>query len=188
MQHVHAHIERTSAAHYTAQQIAEAHTDLAKEVTIRTRWYPWLAKVAPEPLLKTDRGYTELARSLFADYAQHVKRDGMKPAAWVEDAKSRYSDEWESAGVIEAELMPPEVGGTLALAHNQASTLTAQGEESKARLFELIEQARSAESNLSQSRREIAQQRGINSALDEFQIELEAKLATLNELRQRCDY
>ncbi|MBD2088362.1 hypothetical protein H6F67_00550 [Microcoleus sp. FACHB-1515] len=191
MQHIQAHIERTSSAQartYTAQAIAAEHEDLAKEVTIRTRWYPWVAKVAPEPLLKTEHGYTELARSLFADYAQHVKRDGMAPISWVESAKARYSQEWQSAGVIEAEVLPPEVGGTLALASVQVSTLTQRGEERKARLLKLIEQNRSAEGNLSQSRREIAEQRGINAALDEFEIELESKTRTLNQLRQLSDY
>ncbi|MBD2093168.1 hypothetical protein H6F67_25310 [Microcoleus sp. FACHB-1515] len=191
MQHIETHIERTPgahSAHYTAQAIAAEHSDLAKEVTIRTRWYPWIAKVAPEPLLKTEQGFTELARSLFADYAQHVKRDGMTPTSWVESAKARYSQEWQSAGVIEAEVLPPEVGGTLALASVQVSTLTQTGEERKARLLRMIEQNRSAEGNLSQSRREIAEQRGINAALDEFEIELEAKTRTLNQLRQLSDY
>ncbi|NEQ27687.1 MAG: hypothetical protein F6K28_53560, partial [Microcoleus sp. SIO2G3] len=164
------------------------HSDLAKAGAIRTRWYPWLAKVAPEPLLKTEQGFTELARSLFADYADKVKQQQIKPDRWVEDAKSRYAPEWQSAGVIEAEVLPPEVGGTLALASVQVSTLTQQGEARKARLLKLIEQNRSAEVNLSQTRREIAEQRGINAAMDEFEIEMTAKTQTLNQLRQLSDY
>lgn len=189
MQHIQTHIDRTPSAHsahYTAQAIAAEH-EIA-DSTLRTRWYPWIAKVAPEPLLKTEAGFTELARSLFADYADKVKRDGMTPTTWVEDAKSRYAPEWQSAGVIEAEVLPPEVGGTLALASVQVSTLTQRGEDRKARVLKLIEQRRSAEGNLSQSRREIAEQRGINAALDEFEIETEAYTKTLNQLRQISDY
>ena len=32
------------------------------ESIFRTRWLPWLQKVAPMELLKTEDGYTELAR------------------------------------------------------------------------------------------------------------------------------
>lgn len=82
------------------------------ESTLRKRWFEWLLKVAPEPLLKMEGGYTELARTLFHEFSKVKQRDRK---AWVTDAKARYSAEWSSAGVIDAELMPDEVGGTLAL-------------------------------------------------------------------------
>jgi hypothetical protein len=194
--HAPTHKDRTSTAHlahtsaqfesYTAQQVADRYPELAvKEVTVRTRWFDWLKKVAPEPLLKVDKSFTAFAVELFDDFAQNVKIDRQKPEEWVSEAKAHYSQEWGSAGVIEGELMPEGVGGTLALAQTTAITMQQQGDASKLKLLRLIEQARSAESSLSQSQREIARQRGVNSAIDEFQVELEAKLETLSELRQK---
>jgi hypothetical protein len=194
--HALVHEDRTPTAHqphtpaqsefYTAQMIADRYPELAvKEVTVRTRWFDWLKKVAPEPLLKVDKGFTEFAAELFDDFVQNVKIGGQKPDKWVSEAKAHYSQEWGSAGVIEGELMPEGVSGTLALAQTTAITMQQQGDASKLKLLQLIEQTRSAQSSLSQSQREIARQRGVNSAIDEFGIELEAKLETLSELRQQ---
>src|SRR6476646_10438008 len=126
--HVRLHIGSTpnctstaQSARYTAQQIADEHG--VKEVTIRTRWFNWLLEVAPEPLLRDKSGFTELGRSLFSDFAQRVKTEGMKSKDWVIDAKSRYSQEWASAGVIDGELLPHEVGGALATLQNKAGSL-----------------------------------------------------------------
>jgi hypothetical protein len=194
--HESTHSDRTSGAHqahtpaqsehYTAQMIADRYPELGiKENTIRTRWFEWLKKVAPELLLKTDKGFTQLAADLFDDFAKHVKLGNQKADDWVADAKARYSQEWSSAGVIEGELMPEEVGGTLALAQTTSMEMQLEGASAKLRLLQLIEQAQSAESSLSQSQREIARQRGENNAIEEFTIELEARLKTTAELRNK---
>lgn len=84
-------------ASYSIQEIAERYPDIGmKEVTIRTRWFEWLRRVAPEPLLKDDHRYTALAAELFDDFAQRVKRERMDSKAWVEDAKRRYAPEMDS--------------------------------------------------------------------------------------------
>lgn len=108
-QHTQPHSDRTpertperTGAPYSAQQIAQRHADLkVKEVTVRTRWFPWLEKVAPLALLKDKKGYTELAAEMFDDFAQKVKREGMDSKEWVADAKARFSQEWGNVGIIE---------------------------------------------------------------------------------------
>src|SRR6476646_6733456 len=127
------------SARYTAQQIADEHG--VKEVTIRTRWFNWWLEGAPEPLLRDKSGFTELARSLFSDFAQRVKTEGMKSKDWAIDAKARYSQEWASAGVIDGELLPPEVGGALATLQNKAGSLQQKGLQLMERLQRLNEQA-----------------------------------------------
>ena len=63
-----ADIQSHTSAHYSAQAIAQTHN--VSESTVRTRWFEWLVKVAPAELLKDDRGYTELARTLFNEFAE----------------------------------------------------------------------------------------------------------------------
>jgi hypothetical protein len=189
-----AHLSSTTAqpsaqsAPYTAQQIADRYPELApKEVTVRTRWFEWLTKVAPEPLLKTKQGFTNLAAELFDDFVQHCKVGEMKPELWVQDAKARYAQEWESAGVIEAELMPPEVGGQLALAQTKLTEMTATGLEKKENLLNMIRQAKSARANLSTTELETAKQRGVNRAVAKLEVELQAELETEAQLRQALE-
>ena len=95
---------------YTAQQIAEENN--VTDATVRNRWFTWICKVAPPALLKQGKSYTELAHTLFNEFA---KVDKSERIAWVADAKARYSSEWGSVGVIDCEVMPDVVGGTLAL-------------------------------------------------------------------------
>ncbi|MEP0874106.1 hypothetical protein NDA01_30870 [Trichocoleus desertorum AS-A10] len=170
-------------ARYTAQQIADEHG--VKEVTIRTRWFNWLAQVAPEPLLKDKDGFTELARSLFSDFAQRVKTEGMKSKDWVFDAKSRYSQEWASAGVIEGELLPPEVGGALATLQNKAGSLQQKGLQLMERLHRLNEQAAVTSTDFSQGEINLYRARGAVRGMERFEVEVTAELETYNQLRQQ---
>jgi len=67
-------------AHIDAPVIFYASADLAQELgvgesTVRTRWFEWIAQVAPKSTLKESRGYTELARTLFHEFAGVEKRD-----------------------------------------------------------------------------------------------------------------
>ncbi|NEP62801.1 MAG: hypothetical protein F6K31_38780, partial [Symploca sp. SIO2G7] len=108
--HTLADMQAHAAARYTAQEIAHSHN--VAESTVRTRWFEWINQVAPTELLKDGGGYTELARTLFNEFAEVQLCDRK---SWVTDAKARYSHEWASAGVIEGELVPEEVGSVLAL-------------------------------------------------------------------------
>lgn len=171
------------SARYTAQQIADEHS--VKEVTVRTRWFNWLAQVAPEPLLKDKDGFTELARSLFSDFAQRVKTEGMKSKDWVIDTKSRYSQEWANAGVIEGELLPPEVGGALATLQNKVGSLQQKGQELVERLQRLNEQAAATSTDFSQGEINLYRARGAVRGMERFEIEVTAELETYNKLRQQ---
>ena len=174
-------------APYPAHAIASRYPDIApSEVTIRTRWFEWIAKVAPEQLLKTEKGsFTELAAELFDDFAQAVKRDKMKPDQWVAAAKSRYSQEWESVGIIEAELMPDEVGGTLALMTTQNSTLETKNQQENELILELITQLGTATTNISEAERRQWAANGQARGQERFKTEVINEQATYNDLRQK---
>lgn len=152
------------------------------ESTIRRRWLKWLLKVAPESLLKTEGGYTELTRTLFHEFAKVEQRDRKN---WVVDAKARYSEEWASAGVIDGELLPDEVGGILALM--QTSNLTSQGDidAQLADLSTFIDQANAAEANLTDQELQAYKQAGVQRGIARFKLETQAELQTLNHLRQQ---
>ncbi len=169
-----------TGGHHTAQAIAEAYN--VSDSTIRNRWFPWLKKVAPESLLKSGKGYTDLARTLFGEFAdvKHCDRD-----QWVTDAKARYAHEWESAGVIEGELMPEEVGNVLALRETQTTELELTVAQQLQQLEGLIDQANTAEANLSEADLKAAVTRGQQRAVMLYQAELQAELQTMNSLKQR---
>ena len=100
-------IGRTIAGHsdvqnsYIAVQIAEQLN--VSEATIRNRWFQWIAKVVPEPLLKQDKNhYTQLDLELFSQFAavKHCELTSQRwryRKSWVTEAKARYSQEWASA-------------------------------------------------------------------------------------------
>jgi hypothetical protein len=175
-QHVATHIERT----YTAQQIADQHN--VKAVTVRTRWFDWLIKVAPEPLLKNNKSYTELANTLFAEFA---KVDKTKRDAWVADAKARYSAEWGSVGVIDCEVMPDNVGSTLALLQTNLQTCNQTLSVELAAVGDFIQQMNSADANFSQGEVESWAANGALKAVAQFKTEEVARAQVLNSLRQQ---
>ena len=169
-----------SSGHHSAQSIAQAHN--VSDSTVRNRWFDWLKKVAPESLLKTKQGYTDLARSLFDEFAQVEKCDRN---AWVTEAKARYSHEWASAGVIEGELMPEAVGDVLALSQTQTANIELAVAQQLQGLEQLIDQVNAAENNLSAAELKAAVARGQQRAVMLYQAELQAELQTTNILRQR---
>ena len=175
-----ADIQAHTSAHYSAQTIAQTHN--VSESTVRTRWFDWLVKVAPAELLKEEQGYTELARTLFNEFAD-VKLCDRK--SWVTDAKARYAHEWSSAGVIEGELVPEEVGSVLALRQTQTTQMELAVAEQLANLEAMIDQANTAEVNLSEAELKAATTRGQQRAIALHQAELQAELQTTNLLRQR---
>lgn len=105
---------------------AQLATELAiGESTFRTRWLPWLQKVAPVELLKTDEGYTGLVRwrsrpcgvSLALEFKQVPSKKAHRDR-WVSEAKQRYSREFLPGGIT-PEGVPDELGGALALLRDQ---------------------------------------------------------------------
>ena len=175
-----ADMQAHATARYTAQEIAHSHN--VAESTVRTRWFEWISQVAPTELLKDGGGYTELARSLFNEFAD-VKLCDRK--SWVTDAKARYSHEWASAGVIEGELVPEEVGTVLALRQTQTTALELSVAEQLSNLESMIDQVNMAEVNLSETELRAATARGQKRAIVLHQAELQAELQTTNMLRER---
>ncbi|MEA5464643.1 hypothetical protein [Leptothoe sp. PORK10 BA2] len=177
-----------AAARYTAQEIAQTHN--VAESTVRTRWFDWINQVAPTELLKDGAGYTELARTLFNEFAEISDCESPKERlrqrnSWVAEAKARYSHEWESAGIIEGELMPEEVGNVLALRQTQNHELGLSVAQQLQSLESLIDQANTAEGNLSDADLKAAVTRGQQRAVMLYQAELQAELQTINSLKQR---
>lgn len=169
-----------SGGHYTAQAIAKTYN--VSDSTVRNRWFPWIAKVAPEPLLKDGKSYTELARSLFAEFAQVPKPQRQE---WVEEAKARYAQEWASVGVIDGELMPESVGGALAQLESHNAGLQAVIEAELADLDIFIGQVNAAEADFSEAERRTFQTVGVRRGIQRFKLETQAELETLNALRQQ---
>lgn len=168
---VRQNIEPHTGGHYTAQQIAEAHN--VSDSTIRNRWFEWIGKVAPSELLKDKEGYTELGRTLFEEFASVKVWDR---ESWVEQARSRYSAEWEAAGIFEGELVPNEVGSVLALRQTQTTQMELAVAEQLANLEAMINQANMAEVNLSATELKAATARGQQRAIALHQAELQAEL------------
>ena len=178
--------QRTGNNLYSTQDIANRYPDIGvKEVTIRTRWFEWLRRVAPEPLLKQGGKFTDLAAELFDDFAQKVKRDGMDSNAWVAEAKARFSHEWGSAGVIDGEFMPEEVGNALALLQTQGSSLQNQLAAELAELDAFVEQLGDVEDDFSQAELDMFRAKGAMRGVKRFKVETQAELGTYNLLKKK---
>lgn len=178
--------ERTGPHTYSTQDIADRYPDIGvKEVTIRTRWFEWLRRVAPESLLKDDHRYTALAAELFDDFAQRVKRERMDSKAWVEDAKRRYAPEWSSVGVIDGELMPEEVGNALALVQTQGSSLQATYQQEMADIQAFVKQLNTAEDDFSEAELQMFKTKGAMRGVKRFKVETQAEVSAYNALRQQ---
>jgi hypothetical protein len=138
MQHTQPHDWRTSSAqtpHRGAQfpEVIEGElcegapysgTQLAGELaiaesTLRTRWLPWLERVAPVALLKTEAGYSDLARSLALEF-KHVPSRKAAREQWAVEAKQRYSQEFSPDGLVGPGVCS-ELGSALALVRQQGS-------------------------------------------------------------------
>lgn len=179
-QSTRAHQVAHQGAHYTAQEIADAHG--VAESTIRTRWFKWIAKVAPPDLLRDDDGYTELARTLFCELAGVDKKER---AAWVADAQRRYEPEWSGAGVIQGELMPEIVGGTLAFMHSTNGQLTAAIADQLVELELFADQLAATDDNYTSAELERYRAEGIQRGLARYRISAQAEIETINALRSR---
>lgn len=175
-QYTSTHVERT----YTAQEIADQHS--VKAVTVRTRWFPWLCKVAPAQLLKTEAGYTELANTLFGEFASVHNKERH---AWVIDAKARYSQEWGSVGVIDCEVMPAVVGSCLALLSANTSAIQQTIAIELDQVGQFVDQLNLTDADFSRAEMEQSIALGTQKAIAQFKAEEIARVQTLNDLRQR---
>ncbi|MEM6256550.1 MAG: hypothetical protein AAF821_26890 [Cyanobacteria bacterium P01_D01_bin.156] len=175
-----ADIQSHTSVHYSAQEIAQTHN--VAESTVRTRWFDWVIKVAPAELLKDDRGYTELARTLFSEFAE-VKLCDRK--AWVTEAKARYAHEWESAGVIEGELMPDSVSSALALRQTQNGMMQQSIAEELADLEDFVDQLAVTEADFSDAELASFKASGQRRGIMRYKLELQAEMDTYGHLKQR---
>ena len=166
---------------HTTQSLADQHS--TKPQTISTWVKRWLTQVAPEPLLKVKKGlYTELTHTLLQEF---VEVDEQERPLWVADAVKRYSSEWSAVGVIDCEVMPKEVGSTLALMNNN---LQAQNLDLATLLAEsdnLITELSAAEANFSQAELDIWQANGAMKGAMRFKVEEVTAAQTFEALRQR---
>jgi hypothetical protein len=172
--------ELIEGAPYSGKQLA---TELAiGESTFRTRWLPWLLKVAPIELLKTDDGYTELARSLALEFKQVPSKKANRDR-WVTEAKQRYSREFMPDGIT-PEGVSEELGGALALLRDQGSKLQTAADEQLAELQALIESQSQVEDEFDQA--EIAAMRaaGAKRGVMRFQIEAQEEDTAYYQLRK----
>lgn len=174
------HIEDCAERTYTAQEIAQQHN--VKAVTVRTRWFEWLLKVAPEPLLKDGKAYTELAHTLFSEFA---KVDIKKRAAWVADAKQRYAAEWGNAGIVDCEVMPEAVGGTLALLQTNLQLTNQSLATELSQVQDFIQQLNATDADFSEAELQTWAANGAKKAVVQFKTEEVARAQTLNALRQQ---
>jgi|GEM_PF-1716831 len=201
MQHINSHDFRTSSAQepHTSAQVAEliegelvegapySGKELAEELgiadsTLRNRWFPWLLKVAPIELLKTDDGYTELARSLALEFKQ-VPSKKPRRDRWVAEAKDHYSREFMPDGIT-PKGVSENLGGALALLRDQGSKLQTAADDQLQQLQHLIESQSQVEAEFDEA--EIAAMRatGMKRGVMRFQIETEQEDAAYYQLRK----
>ena len=166
--------------HYTGQQLADLYG--VSEATVRNRWLKWLCKVAPEELLRSSDGYTELAYALYEEFA---KVDKKERAAWVADAKSRYSAEWSSVGIIDGELMPEVVGSALALLQTNNSSINSELSAELASLEGFVDQLNGVDADFTQAELDSFKAAGMKRAIVRFKVEAQTEAETFNALRQR---
>ncbi len=194
MQHTQTHDKRASSAQfpevidgelcegapYSGAQLAG---ELAlAESTLRTRWLPWLERVAPVELLKTEAGYTDLARSLALEFKQ-VPRKKAAREKWAAEAKQRYSREFSPDGLVGPGVCG-ELGSALALVRQQGSQMQRVGTANLEQLKALITQQGQVQADFDAAEVAAIRARGLNRGLQRFQIEAEAEDSAYFELRR----
>lgn len=167
-------------APYTSHELADE-LGIA-ESTLRTRWLPWITKVAPIELLVTEAGYTELARSLFSEFSQLSKKKAARER-WVGDAKTRYSREFMPGGIT-PEGVPDELGSALALLQNRGNVLQSTADDQLQRLQQLIESQAQVEAEFDEAEIAAIRAAGMKRGALRFQIEAEAEDSAYYGLRK----
>ena len=151
------------------------------ESTLRTRWLPWLERVAPVELLKTEAGYTDLARSLALEFKQVPSKKAAREK-WAAEAKQRYSREFSPDGLVGPGVCG-ELGSALALVRQQGSQMQQAGTTDLERLKALITQQGQVQADFDEAEVAAIRARGLSRGLQRFQIEAEAEDSTYYELR-----
>ena len=200
MQHTQPHDWRTSSAqapHRGAQLTEVIEGELCEgapygggqlagelaiaESTLRTRWLPWLERVAPVELLKTEAGYTDLARSLALEFKQLPSKKAAREK-WAAEAKQRYSREFSPNGLVGPGVCG-ELGSALALVRQQGSQMQQAGTADLERIKALIAQPGQVQTDFDAAEVAAMRARGLSRGLQRFQIEAEAEDSTYYELR-----
>lgn len=174
--HAQPYIERT----YTAKEIAAEHN--VTDATVRNRWFDWLTKVAPVPLLKEGKSYTELAHTLFAEFAAVDKAE--RPA-WVADAKARYASEWGAVGISDCEIMPDDVGNALALIQTNLALSNSALTAELSQVEKFIETMNAIDETYSEAEVSSWAAAGAKKGIARFKTEQVAEAQTLAALRQQ---
>lgn len=172
--------ELVEGAPYSSAQLAEE-MGIA-DSTFRTRWLPWLEKVAPVELLKTEEGYTELARSLALEFKQVTSKKAQREK-WVTDAKQRYSSEFAPAGLVGPGVCE-ELGSALALVRQQGSQLQQSASLNLEQLKALILQQGQVQADFDAAELAAMRARGMNRGVQRFQIETQVEDDTYYQLRK----
>ena len=200
MQHVETHDWRTSSAqtpHRGAQLTEVIEGELCEgapygggqlaaelmiaESTLRTRWLPWLERVAPVELLKTAEGYTDLARSLALEFKQ-IPSKKVAREKWAAEAKQRYSQEFSPDGLVGPGVCG-ELGSALALVRQQGSQMQLSATTDLERLKALFTQQGQVQADFDEAEVAAIRARGLSRGVLRFQIEAEAEDSTYYELR-----
>jgi len=171
--------ELCEGAPYSGGQLAEE-LEIA-ESTLRTRWLPWLERVAPVELLKTEAGYTDLARSLALEFKQVPSKKAAREK-WAAEAKQRYSQEFSPDGLVGPGVCG-ELGSALALVRQQGSQMQQAGTADLERIKALIAQQGQVQADFNEAEVAAMRARGLSQGLQRFQIEAEAEDSTYYELR-----
>lgn len=151
------------------------------ESTLRTRWLPWLERVAPVELLKTEAGYTDLARSLALEFKQVPSKKAAREK-WAAEAKQRYSREFSPDGLVGPGVCG-ELGSALVLVRQQGSQMQQAGTADLERIKALIAQQGQVQADFNEAKVAAMRARGLSRGLQRFQIEAEAEDSTYYELR-----
>jgi hypothetical protein len=172
--------ELCEGAPYTSAELAG---ELAiAESTLRTRWLPWLERVAPVELLKTTEGYTDLARSLALEFKQVPSKKAAREK-WAAEAKQRYSREFSPDGLVGPGVCG-ELGSALALVKQQGSQIQLSATADFERLKALITQQGRVQADFDAAEVAAMQAQGMNRGVQRFQIEAEAEDSTYFQLRR----
>jgi hypothetical protein len=172
--------ELCEGAPYTSAELA---SEIAiAESTLRTRWLPWLERVAPVELLKTTEGYTDLARSLALEFKQVPSKKAAREK-WAAEAKQRYSREFSPDGLVGPGVCV-ELGSALALVKQQGSQIQLSATAGFEQLKDLISQQGRVQADFDSAEVAALRARGLNRGVQRFQIEAEAEDSAYFELRR----
>jgi hypothetical protein len=186
-------LDRTPTAQVLAQPTAPytaiflARENNIADVTLRTRWFPQLCNVAPENLLRADKGYTDLARQLFKDYAETVATGQLSVHAWIEQQKTAFAHEWAQAEVeiVTAELVPDEATTGLSLLKDTNLSLQQQIEVQLLQLQQFAQTVDDMEAEFSEQDLEEIRMKGALRGMKKFQIERQAEIQAYHSLRNQ---